>query len=104
MFANLSVSCSAGWRAVVACPQEDLEFVALWMEFKTHCEELSDCLGVAHHAFSLELCVDTWEQDSVVRVHGRLCVSADRIKMKLGHAKGAELKITSLTRRAEGLR
>ena len=92
LFTGTGLAPGTGWRVVVAFLQSHPPFVALWTEFKAHCERLSDLLGAVKHAFSMELCVKTWEQDGEVRVHGHLYLNAERNRMSCARAQLASFK------------
>ena len=92
VFVVAGLTPDAGWRVLVAALQKEAVFECLWVAFKAHCERLSDLLGAAHHAFSLELCMRSWEEEAVLRVHGHLYLSAGNDKMKLARGSLAAFK------------
>ena len=92
VFVIAGLAPDAGWRVIVAALQQDAVVECLWVAFKEHCERLSDLLGAAHHAFSLELCMRSWEEEGVLRVHGHLYLSSGSDKMKLARGSLAAFK------------
>ena len=92
VFVIAGLAPHAGWRVIVAALQKEVAIDRLWVAFKAHCEKLSDLLGAAHHAFSLELCMKSWEEEAVLRVHGHLYLSAGSDKMKLARGSLAAFK------------
>ena len=91
LFPEVTGIADGDWRAVVPFLEKDERFIVLWADFKSFCERLSDAIGAAHHAFSLEVCVDTL-RDGVVRIHSHLYLSSDTGKMKLARAQFATFK------------
>ena len=66
------VAPDSGWRVIVAALQKDLAIDRLRVAFKAYWKRLLDLRGAAHHAFSLELCRKSWEEEAVLRMHGHL--------------------------------
>ena len=65
------------WREVVELLRENARFQQLWRDFRMHCERLADLFSVAHHACSMEVCMDTLTESSLVRVLGHACFKCD---------------------------
>ena len=92
LFADTGLASDVSWRVVVECVRANEAFAALWNEYRVFCERLVASLGAAHFAFCLELCVDTWQEESEVRVHGHMYVSGDSAKLKMARANLAAFK------------
>ena len=92
VIADLALAPDAGWRVVVASLKTHPVVVALWREFSSFCEGLSESLGALHHAFTLDLCFDSWEADKTVRVHGNLYLNGEKEKLILSTDGAAAFK------------
>ena len=92
MISDLALAPEAGWRVIVAALKTHPVVVALWAEFSSFAEGLSDALGAANHAFSVEFCVDSWEAKKIVRVHCHLYLNGERGKLRLSRASLAGFK------------
>ena len=44
----------------------------LCTDFQRHSEQFSETLGATAHCFGVEICLDTWSADSILRLHGHL--------------------------------
>ena len=71
------------WREVVEVLRENARFQQLWRDFRMHCERLADLFSVAHHACSMEVCMDTLTERLLVRVLGHACFNHDLGKVQL---------------------
>ena len=77
------------WEEVVAVLRLNAQFQQLWTDFTSHCARLADVLSATHHATSMELCVDTLTEQSLVRVHGHGFFNREGAKMQLYHGDAA---------------
>ena len=44
----------------------------LGTDFERHSEKLSETFGATAHCYGVEICLDTWSADSILRLHGHL--------------------------------
>ena len=92
LFTDTGLERRMCWRQVVAFLKGNDRFKELWQDFKVFVEGLSDVLCASAHAFSLEMCPDSWSEDGVVRVHGHAYFNSDRVKMRLSRHSHASFK------------
>ena len=92
LFTDTGLQRGVSWRQVVEHLQQAPRLQALWEELTSFCTRLADLLGARSFAFSLELCVETWMEDSLVRVHGHAYFTSEGGKMRLARAAHASFK------------
>ena len=55
--------------------------------FKLHSEQLSELLGATAHCFGVEICLDTWSEESILRLHGHLFLKHSDKKLRAQNKK-----------------
>ena len=48
------------------------KLVELWRLFHAHCEMLCNRINATLYCFALDICLKTWQQEQILRVHGHL--------------------------------
>ena len=64
-----SIEKGASWRIVVLAIAVHPEFLQLWEEFRGFNLDWINKLGLVHWGMSAELCVETWVEKGIARVH-----------------------------------
>ena len=83
LFTSAGVDPGASWRQVVLALLQNSDFQALWSSFREFISKLADLLDAPTAAAAMELCVESWTNDNVCRVHGHGYFSSDSQKLKL---------------------
>ena len=55
--------------------------------FKLHSEQLSELLGATAHCFGVEICLDTWSSEGILRLHGHLFLKHSDKKLRAHNKK-----------------